>query len=421
MAIQNIKCPNCGGEVQMEDSLEKGFCMYCGGVIHIKEEITKIQIEHSGKIEYTGKVEIDDSKKLANALELADRAFNSGNYPECYSYCCVALECDINNAQAIFRKGLCAAYISFSRINELEQSTKTAIEIINKTSNNVDLDIYSIFSQLFRYIRSMYDLNCNRPRGYTYPNYAAANNAFSMVIGLTNLSSACSDLISNKMIAEHPTFENDKKNCLELGLQLCTLGLSSFKYVKGYEQEKDGDTYVQKEVYDNLKSPFHDVQKRYEAKLKFDFNNLPTTQKALMEYDQRIGKLQNDIDAFNKKLEQYFAANPEKGEQYKKKSWPFIVAAGADFSLLVFLGILLGASEADALFALVVVLLTLGFIALVILFFVKLIVNFIKRKNILNALPPELASLKNINDINKKELEKTKNAKADFMRKNTKK
>ena len=51
MALQTFKCPNCNGELQMDDGLEKGYCMYCGSTIHVKEEVAKIKIELSGKVE----------------------------------------------------------------------------------------------------------------------------------------------------------------------------------------------------------------------------------------------------------------------------------------------------------------------------------------------------------------------------------
>ena len=50
MALVCLKCPNCSGSLQMEDTLEKGFCMYCGSPFMVKEEIQRIQVEHSGTV-----------------------------------------------------------------------------------------------------------------------------------------------------------------------------------------------------------------------------------------------------------------------------------------------------------------------------------------------------------------------------------
>lgn len=415
MAIQNIKCPNCGGEVQMDDNLEKGYCMYCGGAIHIKEEVAKIKIEHSGKIE------IDDSKKLANSIELADRAFDSGNYEESYNYCCTALECDINNSHTTFRKGLCAAYLSIARTNELEQALKTAIDIINKTSDDIAGDTYTIFSELLEYIRSTYVLNCKRSRGFNYPNVAAANNTFSVVASLTRLCALCSDLISIDMMNSHPTFENDKKICLEQGLELCEVGVSSLRYFAGYRQVKKGKTYVRQEVYETVKSPFFDMQKSYQAKFKNDFNNLPTTKKTLMEYDDEIAKLQKDIDAFNNKLEDYFVANPEKGAEYKKSARPLVIATIVAFILIPVVGANASNISSTALFGLMMSLLSFAFVGLAVFTIIRLVTYSKSRKKILNELPSDLACLKNVHDQSKIKLQSVKQTKAAFVKKNVKK
>ena len=38
MGIVSLNCPNCGGKLQMDDSLEKGYCQYCGGEVIIKKD-----------------------------------------------------------------------------------------------------------------------------------------------------------------------------------------------------------------------------------------------------------------------------------------------------------------------------------------------------------------------------------------------
>lgn len=415
MAIQNIKCPTCGGEVQMDDNLEKGFCMYCGGAIHIKEEVAKIKVEHSGKIE------IDDSKKLNNSIALADRAFASGNYDECYGYCCSALECDINNAHITFRKGLCAAYLSLSRASELEQAVTTATEIIRNSSDDIDRDTFVIFSELLEYIKSTYALNCNRSKGFTYPNFAAANNTFSIVATLSALCVLCAELISDEMMNAHPTFEAEKKVCLEQGIELCELGVSSLKYFAGYRQVKKGNSYVQQEVYETAKSPFMDMQKGYLTKFKNDFNNLPTTKKALMEYDSEIESLQKDIDAFTQKLDEYFVANPELGKEYKKSALPFIIPTGVVFASISVAGATLANNVSTTVFGLIMSLLSFAFVGLAVLSIVRLVTYSKNRKRILNELPSDLACLRTVHDQSKVKLQSVKQTKAAFVKKNVKK
>jgi hypothetical protein len=51
MSILNSICPNCGGQIQLDDQKTKGFCMHCGSEINIQNAIKTIKIDHSSKVE----------------------------------------------------------------------------------------------------------------------------------------------------------------------------------------------------------------------------------------------------------------------------------------------------------------------------------------------------------------------------------
>ena len=51
MSLVDIKCPNCGASIQLDNSRESGFCSYCGSKVQIQEAINKIKIDRSGDIE----------------------------------------------------------------------------------------------------------------------------------------------------------------------------------------------------------------------------------------------------------------------------------------------------------------------------------------------------------------------------------
>jgi len=72
MALFELKCSSCGGSIQMDDTKETGFCMYCGNKFIVKDEIQKILIQ------YSGSVEINKSNELENILILARRKFDEG-------------------------------------------------------------------------------------------------------------------------------------------------------------------------------------------------------------------------------------------------------------------------------------------------------------------------------------------------------
>lgn len=413
MAVQSIRCPNCNGEVKMDENLEKGFCMYCGSAIQVKDEIAKIKIEHSGK------VEIDESKKLTNAISLADRAFATENYQECYRYCCVALECDANNAHAAFRKGLCAAYISISRMNELEQGLSMALAVTRKAAKNEAKEIYQIASELLAFTKAKYKANVNQAKDFVYPNLSAVNNTFSILATLTRLCAMCEDLITNEMMAVDAAFENQKRCALLLGMELCEQGLGQLKYFKGYQQINKGTYYIQQATYESVRSPFRQLQNDYYAKFKADFNNLPSTRRAMEKYDGQITGLKTEIDAFDQRLKAYFDANPAVAAAYNKSAWIFTIPALVLFILIGVVGVLLTAGGvSDNVCSTILGVLSVAFVVCVILAVEKAVEKSRKRKEILNQLPPELAEMKAVYDQNQSKLRSIKNERAAFERTN---
>ncbi len=49
MALISLKCPNCAGDIELDDSREFGFCMYCGSKVMITRDVNNINIEMSVK------------------------------------------------------------------------------------------------------------------------------------------------------------------------------------------------------------------------------------------------------------------------------------------------------------------------------------------------------------------------------------
>ena len=54
MAFVSGRCPNCGGEVKLDDSMEKGFCLRCGSPIVVQSAVAKFKVEHSGSVKLSG-------------------------------------------------------------------------------------------------------------------------------------------------------------------------------------------------------------------------------------------------------------------------------------------------------------------------------------------------------------------------------
>ena len=54
MKYEAAKCPNCGAQLQLDDSLETGFCTYCGGKLIVQDAIKRMKVEVVGQVNVTG-------------------------------------------------------------------------------------------------------------------------------------------------------------------------------------------------------------------------------------------------------------------------------------------------------------------------------------------------------------------------------
>lgn len=129
MATVSIKCPNCGGALELDDSKEFGFCIFCGTQVHIQDEKTHVEV--------SGSVKVDESGKYSNYLTLATRAFEARNMSEAYTYYTKALEIKQDDYLPVFRKALCAGYLSDDlglRIEEVVAGISTAYNMVSEQS-----------------------------------------------------------------------------------------------------------------------------------------------------------------------------------------------------------------------------------------------------------------------------------------------
>jgi DNA-directed RNA polymerase subunit RPC12/RpoP len=80
-----LKCPNCGADITLDDTREFGFCSYCG---------TKVLLD-----EY--KKRVDGVPGVANLLLRAEDCIKKGKLYEADQYYNRVLDIDINNMDAI--------------------------------------------------------------------------------------------------------------------------------------------------------------------------------------------------------------------------------------------------------------------------------------------------------------------------------
>ena len=92
MKLIAIKCPNCSGNLNVEENKEFTTCSYCGSQIYIDDENIKLKNR--------------TNKKILNYLELANRFFDDNEYEEAYIKFDQVLVLDPNNYEAIFKRGI---------------------------------------------------------------------------------------------------------------------------------------------------------------------------------------------------------------------------------------------------------------------------------------------------------------------------
>ena len=95
MALVALKCPNCGGDLQFEDSHDFGFCQYCGTKIMLQEALTH-------------KVELDYTRQARNLLQNAEDYYSEGFKEKAYGYASDAVELDRTLARAWYIKAMCS-------------------------------------------------------------------------------------------------------------------------------------------------------------------------------------------------------------------------------------------------------------------------------------------------------------------------
>ena len=50
MALIALKCPNCGGDVELDENMSQGFCVYCGTKLLNDSDSKKMKIDHEDEI-----------------------------------------------------------------------------------------------------------------------------------------------------------------------------------------------------------------------------------------------------------------------------------------------------------------------------------------------------------------------------------
>jgi tetratricopeptide (TPR) repeat protein len=101
MALIALRCPQCGGGIQLDNIREIGFCMYCGSKVVLQEALRQ-------------QVTIDESQKIESWIALGYNSLSAKNYIEAEQYANKIIESDLKNPHAWYIKGCCAENVQIA-------------------------------------------------------------------------------------------------------------------------------------------------------------------------------------------------------------------------------------------------------------------------------------------------------------------
>jgi len=154
MALIGLKCPNCSGEIQMDDAKESGFCMYCGSNFRVKDEVQRIQVEHSGSVSINRDQELENLiiraeqkiKEYGATYVLETEIFNVGNKLS-ENYIDKILDIQPNHPKAAELKQMLAR-AEITKYNAAKKAKRNAALIVFSIIFLIGLAMYGCVSQI---------------------------------------------------------------------------------------------------------------------------------------------------------------------------------------------------------------------------------------------------------------------------------
>jgi len=128
MGFKLAQCPNCGGELQIPEGIDKSKCIYCGSEIIVKEAI-KIT---------------SDGLNLNSISELAELALDTKDFKEAFKYYNKIIEVDPSNYKVWFGRAISKGYMESTlddlKIKEMAKGLEFALKKASDEKKN-DLNV----------------------------------------------------------------------------------------------------------------------------------------------------------------------------------------------------------------------------------------------------------------------------------------
>ena len=289
MGIIALKCPQCGADIQLDDSREFGFCSFCG--TKVMQE--KIVIEHKGT------VKLDNYEQLENLYNLARRSFRCEEYSSAEAYYKQILLGDSNSAEAAIYSLLSEGHRirSYKKIPEylvrLSKCLNSLFELVKHDENYlyflilVNADVMSVCSdysheilvptyQKFQQLSSASALEERKEISYIYQCLAKTIMLFLRRTELTGLQSSPTEFdnflrqVESKEIYD---IEVNPKEIFDIVVDVTLSLLVMSITIKRNDNWDCSETIADgKEFYDWA------VSKGYAEKLPEEFSNKPVSQ-----------------------------------------------------------------------------------------------------------------------------------------------
>lgn len=122
-------CPSCGAQLELDDSRDFGFCMYCG---------TKVMLTQKIKVEHAGSVELSNETNERKQLETARALFEAGNTEQARAITDALTKSAPHNAEAwlLYAKTLFAGatvfnmlFDNYERVRQIDTSIDSLVDI----------------------------------------------------------------------------------------------------------------------------------------------------------------------------------------------------------------------------------------------------------------------------------------------------
>ena len=262
-----IKCELCGSNDIVKDN-GVFVCQYCGTKYSL-EEAKKMMVE--GVVEVSGTVKVDNTSKYDNLKKLAERSFKDELYHEAFEYYDKMLELNPDDWEAVYKKGICAAWqstLANFRVDETVKASKNAFNIIN-VLNIENVNLKKIKVDMATDINAVVVAFCNLAMEHYNQYWELENSAseyWERLMQCINADEYALTLLEDDIISSDEFAKDLYITILKnLVIYYCEICMTR-RYKSGYNQY--GATYANVWYRNELRQPLIDKYNDAVAKIK---------------------------------------------------------------------------------------------------------------------------------------------------------